>query len=752
MSPAPVTMPATRVAGAKLLAGILSCLLACGAAASVLRVGELRVGSLTQGPAAPAAANPTILLPIEVLGWAGATVQVSLTLTQAVESLRISANGLAFSNKASLQLDSATPLLLNNSTVTFTGMEAAWGGIGGPFGNHTFTVPADLAAGTHTLTLRYPRTASHVTPGGSIEDSSVGFRIWGLEALTSAGANVLVTAFTNTANYEADPDLVALGAKLWRGTNALNERYHLASPTSLSLSNSLVATCADCHFADGLDLWLTRTSPKAIIERSRLHELTDDEAEAVVAYLLLSHTNVARPDHAQPWSELFLPGPGVDDAGAGAWYAGSTNKDAQRHPELVLNSLHPGLVTLAGDELTWDTNAITWTNLPPHRYISPRETPTMLPMLGLSAWLPRVHPLDAFTNAPALTNFIYDLDLMAAAAAEGDRYSYGASLGQLFGHHDDMLAAYGHEQWSTNTDRNRKFLDLGRLGAMKLWEHHQSHGMFEDWELTFGDRAEPMALLIYQWIFNKLSPDILQLYSGTSGLGDSRADTAWRNAWYVLQRVMYMGHRLAEVQASSSFPGIAAGAPIDVAYQRGGALQNLAQLGVAVFSESSAWHALFNQFYDTGVGPEYGFNFNQSGPQSSGGWNAANTHPRWFCVVGVYPDETTFWGAVPLAVRGPLIDSYLVAWATKMATYDRQDFRDGAPGLAFDDSFLPPLEAPSFLGITSADKLYHRLLAGANNQTWEGMGASDAALNQVVNLGTNLWPEWAASYEALRRP
>lgn len=694
---------------------------------------------------------PTLPMPIEVLGHKGATRSVVFSLPRPGTQIEIVANNLNYPNKGSVSINSSAPLPLNNSTVTPVGLDQAWGGIGGVMGNTTFLLPANLRAGRNVLTFRYHRADYYDTPGGPVEDNSVGWTVVSLRVLDESGANLLTSVQTNPADYAWDPSLVTDGARLWRGFTESGQRYFLLSQVNGGGSGvSWLATCADCHADDGSDLKYFNASPLRIRERALLHGLTPERSEKIVSYIL-SLTNVRTSPYARPWNPPYQPGPGLDSRRPQDWAAGAGWQSVVSHPELMLNALHPGLVGLTNGILGWNISAIQTGNLPPNRYVSPREIPVFIQMPDWNRWLPDIHPLDAFQRSRTLTDFLATYNSLKSALNQGNLNHYKELIPQWMLQHSRLMSTYGHQSWSSDQTRNRRFYSASQWMAVKLWYLHQAWGLETLSPAYYGPRAEPLSYIADQFFFNKLSPDLLHFAPGTTGLGDVRNDIVSRVSWYHFQSLVFSGHRIAEAASSYPWIGFAAGMPFDVSYTYA-AWYNLAQsTGVSSFPVQYLYVALFNQFFDTGLGPEFASLIGPDGtPRASGGWHAGLTSPYSILAYSGGSASNGYLGQTPPHIASALMEALVSTWLQKSKAYSREQYRAGSYPRYSGWSMLPGLP-PFALSGDAAHLFYRMLLRGTQLDRLEGWGVSPATLNEFVDWCMYLWPEFAGHFNALRR-
>src|SRR5579884_148620 len=167
-----------------------------------------------------AGADPAepITLPVEVMGAAGTTRAVSVTLparqAAQVTGLWMQVHSLGYANKASVKIDNGPWTPLNNQTVLVAEPGKSYGGIGGGFATLTLTLPlrqGAVSGGANTLRFRFNGT----------DGISVGYRVLAFNFVTRTGQRLLppdtfVQDDPNTWTPPlAEPLAAAIGRRLW---------------------------------------------------------------------------------------------------------------------------------------------------------------------------------------------------------------------------------------------------------------------------------------------------------------------------------------------------------------------------------------------------------------------------------------------------------------------------------------------------------------------------------------------------------
>ncbi|MFE8070300.1 Ig-like domain-containing protein [Marinobacteraceae bacterium S3BR75-40.1] len=354
-------------------------------------------------------AEGAVRLPIEVLGPAGTTQQVSFEINDPsnITHLYLRCNACGYHDirldkdtgkvKASVRVNGgeAIPLkhfvdhgrVYGNQQIKIIGGEADYGGIGGGFRTVRMTVPVQgLKAGTNTLTFEH-RDA---------EAPSLGFRIIALNLLENGSLNRKVLNETDfvmddPANWTAPQSgaaAIAEGEALWHqrdrlydpGVDLLDGR----GSGHGELDGQIHASCANCHASDGGDLKYFNFSNYSIIKRAQFHGLSQDEGEKIASYI--RSLDIPVVEQARPWNPPYQPGPGLDNKPVREWAAGAGIDAVLDRDRDMAPYLFP-----SGNSLDAVRDVVD-------RYatLNFRELPINIPMPEWNQWLPLIHPDDAF--------------------------------------------------------------------------------------------------------------------------------------------------------------------------------------------------------------------------------------------------------------------------------------------------------------------------------------------------------------------
>jgi hypothetical protein len=329
------------------------------------------------------------------------------TLSPAMKKLWFTVHNLSAPGQLKVQMtNDASPaqtiipeFAINNSTtadslLVLTPEVIESGGVGG--GMHTQRFGIDLRAnGAPTLALnQIYKLKFTFTPASTSDTSAV--RILSLYGYDTADTN-RVTAVTASPSSTYSGGVVADGKVAWE-TASLNSR-----PNGVTL----LARCSDCHVLNGGDLSYFGYSTNSIYKRSRWHGLSDIQAKNIVAYIGSLSTDTRWKKKSNPWDPPYQPGDNVT-ASEVEWAKGAGIKSVLPHDIQMLNKLFidgTDAGTKAGDSLDEiqaafnkdaGDSASTAMKVP--------NIPVAVQMPDWNRWLPKIHPKDVWTEAPALNS------------------------------------------------------------------------------------------------------------------------------------------------------------------------------------------------------------------------------------------------------------------------------------------------------------------------------------------------------------
>lgn len=325
--------------------------------------------------------------------------------------------------------------------------------------NGTYEVPLTRATGA-TLTF-YPQTAQQAM------------------YVTKVVAPAISTlVYDDPTTWTAGPGNAANGHTLF--TTAV-----LATPNNPQLAtpnvNHADVHCSSCHTDDtpwggqaGSDLKIFNYSNWSIKNRSIFHLLSDSDADDIVAYIRSISTTV--PAMARPWNPPQLPAPGLDSLPLVNWDAGG-GIDAVLTYDCDVAEYMTGVAGCNSD-----LSAGTFTNWVYTSKMNLRELPLPYQPIPWNAWLPTIHPKDAFPDHDFYASTAYDhyQDALTAVTAQTAN-SYTTNLA-LFDWNQQVLnfqnvtlgstyAPIGQEKagyW--RPDNNLALFSLYQWAMVKLFE------------------------------------------------------------------------------------------------------------------------------------------------------------------------------------------------------------------------------------------------------------------------------------------
>ena len=519
----------------------------------VSQITGLGLGILAAGwfptVALPATAQPTVSLPVEVMGENGTVVSVDLrvrgTRTNEVKSLWMRIHGLEYPDMVSVQVNSSAWFSLNNESTAVAEPGKSYGGIGGGFATLAMTLPlpaGTVQVGNNTVRFRFNRSNGAVS----------GFRVLALNLVRTDGQMICPP----DAFMQEEPNTwvaplpdahdVAEGEALWR-TGRLRS-------SNLPDAHPIHAHCADCHAQDGRDLKYFNYSNGSIIARSRFHGLSPLEGRQIASYI----RSLPFPNPGRPWNPPYQPGPGLDAQPVSHWAAGAglqwvLNRDEETLPFLFNQAQHPAAAL-----------AITPEVFRPDGDLNPREIPIALQLPDWNHWLPRVHPLDAWPSDFMESDFARTYQENGASGIGLDARS---ALASFSSQSSAASLANGEitrffEKWSL---QRAKFLKKAlaiqsvqpsrelteKIYATQLWQLTKTWELSQ--ELQLEGRGAESGGADRVWLNTipaEAAPAAAKILSGPTGMGGSAlVNEYFNNCWYELQLLLNDGrhrHRAKE--------------------------------------------------------------------------------------------------------------------------------------------------------------------------------------------------------------
>lgn len=606
---------------------------------------------------------------IELLGVPGTSVTLGLQVPSGGTTLWLKVHGLSYPNKASVRVNGGDWVALNNTNCVFDYPGDRLNGMGGPLDTLSFRV-----VGVSLI----PRKANTISFRFNFTDGvSIGYRILDLNILNSTGRRLLpesqpvfVRGRTSGLN-QAD---VVAGSNLWYTAN-LKLNW---------IGDSMNAKCADCHADNGADLKYFSFSDKAISERARFHGLTLTQGRQIATYI----RSLPMTGHGTPWDPPYQPGPGQDAKPVEEFAAGAGLKWVLPDDSLSFDYLFPD-----------GTPQVSFTNT-----VNVRDIPISLPMPDWNAWLPRVHPKDAYG---ADFQPVYDaLDVVRNESNMGI---------QLLRFNEWQVALWNWtvgpattlplEYRDGSATSWRAWWSIGRWRSVKTWDVMKTKGLEDRGQEMFNWPVHPKSWPAHT-VFISAPHYTIQPMEGHFLRDGSRE--VWdilSHQWYWLQMILNdANHRHLE------------GFPIDWPYLQSFAGSQIAHgLGSAAQTTIAAIKAGESTTFNP-QGQWDGFTA-YSGPSMEWLWNTSFGAEHW---QGYDP-----------AFRDAVIRAWLAEYSRMVHELGRAHFRDVTFEIAdgeTDNTPGPPRSRPLI-----------RSFAG-NIVFLKNNGAAPDIIESMKELGGFLWP------------
>jgi len=533
---------------------------------------------------APAPVGTKIQLPIEVFGAQGTTTSITFNLSRAADAatatdLWLQTHNVRYAGKASVKINDAAWVYLNNTTVKMTGTSApnqlapkytpggaligvwteGYGGIGGTLAVLKMKLPIaanTLKQGNNTITFRF-NTSNGV---------SMGYRVINMNLLTATGQRILpASAFEESApaswappsSAQADIDA---GKNLWM-TAQLKNNY-------LPGANNIIAKCADCHTATGFDLKYFGYSNKSIIERAKFHGLSDMQGTQIASYIRTLPVKAV----GRPWNPPYQPGPGLTSKPNGEWAAGAGIDNVLDDDWDTIKAIFPN--GIKRDALMiGDSNKFK-------RY-GTHDTPLAFQLPDWNHWLPEVHPYDAFgkANIDSTKNFKMYNEIRRTLEGKTpaqirqwftnshNRQPNAAPRGYFAfrefseGFPGELRDRGWIQDFNGDNRTNPIYLANARnLYSAQLWKmvkHFELHEGFDltgmgkeainiEWAGFDSKQALPRMWMGAERVVFDVSPFLVGLQGGVTGSASGNNDLNYdylSNSWYQLQLILNAGQR-----------------------------------------------------------------------------------------------------------------------------------------------------------------------------------------------------------------
>jgi hypothetical protein len=307
------------------------------------------------------APRPTAM--VEILGEPGSAFSFAVFPPTNASALWLRTSNLKSPNQVLLSVDGAPAIALDNAHCSPSGLGAHLGGIGGPLDVLEFTMPSTPISpgGSNQLTFIVAGDGrSPVAPVRILEANFVDAN--GVLILPRIGA----TASGNQSGIRAMPSVVAAGSNVWFNA-ALKSAWR---------GTNIASHCGDCHAVDGSDLAYFGFSDAAIVQRAKMHGLSEGDASAVLGFI----RSLGVPTQGAPWNPPYQPGPGLDSKPAAAWAAGAG-----------IDAVAPDDASIFAAWFGTNTPVIDFT-----KTLNLRELPVAIPLPSWAEWLPAINPAEYY--------------------------------------------------------------------------------------------------------------------------------------------------------------------------------------------------------------------------------------------------------------------------------------------------------------------------------------------------------------------
>lgn len=638
---------------------------------------------------------PSILMPIEVMGSAGTTQSVQVTvpsganLTGSVK-LKLQIHGLEYQTQASVQVNDTNWIPLNNANVAILGLGSNYGGIGGGFATLWVQVSlptGTVQVGTNTLGFRFNGT----------DGNSSGFRVLNLNFITASGDPILPgSQFTQDtpANWvppSTSPSDIAAGFSLYQ-TGALTQ------PVPGNTPKAIQAHCGDCHTRDGRDLKYFNYSNNSIYQRALFHGLNSTQANQIVSYIRQMSTPA--PSQARPWNPPYQPGPGTDSQPVSNWAAGAGLSNVLSSDTGMLHYVSP---------------TQTATDFLPGNNLSLRNIPIALQLMDWNHWLPRIHPLDAFGSKFSGSNFYTDYLNLRNILVPGDAAVYNSNKAAFGTWGDDSITfrtsvepSSNSSSWSNST-MGASIYGINQWNVVKLWEINQEYELEGMSQTVFGPKADPRAW--YSGIPFGVSPSIMQIPPGSPGIHNGSVTTFdyVSFAWYYSQLIL-----------NNSQGQECGGTPVDFAYYFG-FVQTLSRESgpQAMLLLASSLKALQVQNTETSLG-------------SCPGWDIGRTDP-----IFLVSSAPGMYSALASGTRGNLLNAYVPNWLAVASSFTPKQYYQA--GVTTPNATVIP--GLPYQGL--ADDVAYAI------PRLEYLGLDSSLTTALINWASAMWPSNGYNWKAL---
>ncbi len=497
----------------------------------------LGTATLTLQPSAPTG----IVLPVEVLGTSATTVPVSFSIPSGSNlsgrlQLWLQIHGLEYQTQASVKVNSGAWIPINDSTVTYQGYSAKFGGIGGGFSTLQLTINlpgGSIQTGQNTLTFSFNGT----------DGISSGFRVLNLNILAANGTQLI----SQSSFTQDDPSMWAPPLTDSADIQAGQTLFQTAA-LSVPGTGAIQAKCGNCHTQDGRDLKYFNYSNLSIETRAMFHGLTAQQGAQIASYIRTMNAPVS--SYARPWNPPYQPGPGMDSRPVSDWSAGAGLS---------------AVLDADSDSLAYILPGGSTANLAQSGYMNQREIPIALQLRDWNHWLPTVYPGDAFGSQFSDSGLISEYVLLRTELIPNDATTYQEHYLDILrwaSNQNGLFAAVRQPPTSAawnNPVYDREIYSVAQWLMVKSWELNHEYGLEGMAKVVFAARAASDASLLpanpaptadRAWFTDQAfltSPEMLQIPAPSPGLGNGTVIAEVYDAfiWYQTQLILNDGNGTA---------------------------------------------------------------------------------------------------------------------------------------------------------------------------------------------------------------
>jgi cytochrome c553 len=634
-----------------------------------------------------------ITMPIEVVGPVGNMESVTVPIPPGTNlsgtALWMQIHGLKYADKASVQVNNAPWVPIDDNTVTLLGQAKAYGGIGGGFTTFTMTLalPAGtLVPGNNTVSFQF------TTPGG------VGFRVLKLNFVQPDGTMLL------PASLFQDDDPNTWQPPLTSAADIAQGQLIFQTASIIHAGAPVKAHCNNCHTQDGRDLHYFNYSNKFIHYGAILSGLTDHQADQVASYI--RSLNVPNP--GRPWNPPYQPGPGLDSQPVEQWAAGAGLDAVLDSDADLLNELFP--------------TGVQSTFFSPTGNLNVRETRIPLQLLDWNSWLPPINPIDGWPDFLG-SSFYNKYGQLRAALQAGGPAAY-STMGSAFDEWNGNYMAFmvpkvnglPTSTWTPNYVKQVE--GAAHWALVKTWELNQEFGL-EGMARSVFSNPKADARAWRSEIPFLASPNMLHIPRGAAGLGNGLLDTwvydafTWYQAQLILDNSEYEQHGASPIDWGYSYAKV------------GDMSQNDSPPQAALFT---LWQTKALQISNNGAGPDAG-----------NGWNWLNVDISRL----VTPSLRTIWTGIAPATRTAIHQGLVQGWLTEAQQFTPQQFWNYAGGSTISASQVPNHMSPD--SPILVDRVWYMI------SRFKYFGVNQTQINQLAAWAQTIWPNggWAADAAAI---